>query len=194
MNPVADAFQQVLAALDTLEIRYAVGGSVASSIRGNYRYTNDIDILVEMVADQVGDFVARLGPDFYADVDRMREAFRLGRAWNLIHTKSACKFDLFPANTEFTKSELARRRFEVTGSFGPEIEFAVTSAEDILLYKLVWYRRAGETSEQQWRDASGIVAVQGDRLDRAYLREWAPKLRVEDLLERLLSQPPAQMS
>lgn len=45
----------------------------------------------------------------------------------------------------------------------------------------------GETSEQQWRDVTGIVAVQGNRLDPGYLAEWAHELGVADLLARLLS-------
>lgn len=177
----------MLAALDRLEIRYAVGGSMASSLRGNYRQTNDIDILVEMPLVQVGEFAAQLGPDFYADASQMEEAFRRGRPCNVIHQKSAFKFDLFPATGAFEKSELDRRRFDSISVFGPEIEFAVTSTEDILLAKLRWYRMTGGTSEQQWRDVTGIVAVQGDRLDRAYLDRWATELGVADLLERLLS-------
>jgi len=58
----------------------------------------------------------------------------------------------------------------------------------ILLQKLRWYRLGGETSDRQWRDVLGIVRVQGDGLDRAYLRAHAPVLGVDDLLERVLNQ------
>ncbi len=60
------------------------------------------------------------------------------------------------------------------------------SAEDILLRKLQWYRLGGEVSDRQRSDVLGIVRTQGDRLDREYLRQWAPYLRVNDLLERAL--------
>ena len=60
------------------------------------------------------------------------------------------------------------------------------SAEDILLQKLRWYRRGGETSDRQWRDVIGLVRVQGARLDRAYLATGAARLGVEDLLEKAL--------
>lgn len=151
MNPVAEGFQRVLAALDRLEIPHAVGGSMASSLRGNYRQTNDIDIFIEMPLGHVGEFAAQLGPDFYADASQMEEAFGRGRPCNVIHQNSAFKFDLFP------------------------------------LAKLRWYRMTGGMREQQWRDVTGIVAVQGDRLDRAYLDRWATELGVADLLARLLS-------
>jgi hypothetical protein len=60
--------------------------------------------------------------------------------------------------------------------------------EDILLQKLRWYGRGGETSERQWRDILGIIRVQAQRLDREYLRVNAPVLGVADLLARALRE------
>jgi hypothetical protein len=65
----------------------------------------------------------------------------------------------------------------------------VDTAEDTMLRKLEWYRRGGEVSERQWRDVVGIVNAQSSRLDHAYLREWAKRLGVPDLLERALEAP-----
>jgi hypothetical protein len=55
-----------------------------------------------------------------------------------------------------------------------------------VLRKLAWYRLGREASDRQWGDLRGIVAVQGQALDREYLRSWAEELEVSDLLERLL--------
>jgi hypothetical protein len=187
LNPVAAALRLVLAAFDRLEIRYAVGGSVASSLRGNYRMTNDVDFVVEMNGKQIEEFVGLLGPGFYADRETMVEAFQRRRPCNLIHIQSAFKFDFFPASEgAFSSAQLARRNFEESDFFGETIEFAVLSAEDVLLAKLHWYRLGGESSEQQWRDVQGIVAIQEARLDESYLRRWAKELGVEDLLDRVL--------
>lgn len=68
------------------------------------------------------------------------------------------------------------------------IEFAVTTAEDVILSKLAWYRSGGEVSEQQWNDILGIVAQRRDKLDIEYLREWAPHACVADLLEKALGE------
>jgi len=64
------------------------------------------------------------------------------------------------------------------------------------LTKLEWYRIGGEdfgefsraVSERQWRDVLGVLKVQGERLDLAYMRRWASALDVADLLEQALAQ------
>ena len=56
-----------VAALDRLEIPYAIVGSMASSAWGEPRMTRDIDIVIRLSADQVADlcnvsqFAAKLG-------------------------------------------------------------------------------------------------------------------------------------
>ena len=42
-------------------------------------------------------------------------------------------------------------------------------------------------SNQQWQDVIGVLKVQDEHLDVAYLRDWANVLQVADLLERALS-------
>jgi hypothetical protein len=44
-----------------------------------------------------------------------------------------------------------------------------------------WYRSGDETSDRQWRDALGVIEVQGQRLDRAYLRPMAVELGVSQM-------------
>jgi hypothetical protein len=64
----------------------------------------------------------------------------------------------------------------------------VASAEDTVLRKLEWYRPGGENSERQWNDLLGVCRTAKDRLDVAYLRQWAVHLKVEYLLENLLAE------
>jgi hypothetical protein len=61
---LAQAFQEVLAALDRTEIPFLVGGSVAGSAHGLARQTNDIDIVVALPIEGVPDFCGRLVPAF----------------------------------------------------------------------------------------------------------------------------------
>jgi len=52
------------------------------------------------------------------------------------------------------------------------------------LLKLEWYRLGGEVAGQQWNDVLGVLQVQGQQLDFAYLDRWAEHLGVADLLPR----------
>ena len=57
--------------------------------------------------------------------------------------------------------------------------------EDVILFKLWWYRLGNEASGQQFKDVLGILQVQAGRLDDAYLDHWAADLGVADLLARV---------
>ena len=60
----------------------------------------------------------------------------------------------------------------------------IKSPEDTILRKLEWYCRGGEVSERQWQDVISILAAMRGQLDEAHLDQWAPQLKVADLLER----------
>ena len=61
----------------------------------------------------------------------------------------------------------------------------IGTAEDVILHKLYW--DAITPSERQVGDAAGVVAIQSDSLDRAYLKKWANELGVTIKLNKLLS-------
>jgi hypothetical protein len=61
----------------------------------------------------------------------------------------------------------------------------VATAEDVILHKLYW--DSITPSERQVGDAAGVVAVQSDSLDRAYLQRWASKLGVLEKLNQILT-------
>ena len=161
MITLAAAFEDLLAVFDRLEMRFLIGGSIASGTHGLPRNTNDIDVVADLSAELVGEFCAVLSPLFYVEADTVALAIQRGRAFNVIHLKGAVKFDIFPVGEDrFARSELARRRYTTTTITGLEnIEFPVASAEDTILAKLVWFRKGGEVSDQQWHDILGVIHV-----------------------------------
>ncbi len=187
MATAAEAFKLLVEVFDRLGVPYLVGGSLASSIHGIARASMDVDILADLPIGRIRELAAELDPDFYADPEMIDSALKSGRAFNLIHYASSYKFDVFPVRTVFHRREIERRVTTIASvSGGDAIEFHVASAEDTILAKLEWYRAGGETSERQWSDLRGIIATQGERLDTGYLREWAARLGVDSLLDRLL--------
>lgn len=190
MREIAAALERVLQSLERLEIRYMIGGSLASSIHGVERSTRDIDIVAAVRPQHTAALSADLSKDFYIDADDAAEALRRDRSFNLIHFATSHKFDVFPVPGDpYYQTQLERCQPEnITFAEGIVVRCPVASAEDTILNKLRWYRLGGEQSGQQWNDMRGIVAVQGNRLDRDYLRKWAQHLKVEDFLDRLLGE------
>lgn len=186
--PPADAFEPLRAALDQFGIRYAVGGSWASTAFGEPRFTNDVDIVAELTEANLHGFLLHLPETFYVDEEEALRAIRQGRSFNLIHMPTTLKFDLFPAAAfPLGAEELDRAiSLEDTGLSKGPTQFV--TPEDILLAKLYWFRLGGEVSEVQWRDIQGVVRNSGAAFDRQYLEQGARKLRVGELLERALRQ------
>jgi len=175
------------ARLDTLGIPWVIGGSVASSVHGEARSTQDIDVVMAIELRAVDILAAALARAYYVDRDVMREAVRSGGggSFNAVHVAGAIKVDCFVAGRDpFEAERLAtRQRIET-----PVGVLYVDTAEHCILRKLEWYRRGNEISDRQWRDVQAIVRIQGDRLDRERLHRWAPHLGVTDLLDRVLAQ------
>ncbi|MBN1402830.1 MAG: hypothetical protein JXA74_18450 [Anaerolineae bacterium] len=178
----------VCRALEQLGIRYAVGGSLASSLHGMMRSTLDVDIVADMRLEHIAPLVAALSKEFYADEEMMRRAIDHHRNFNLIHYETAFKVDIFIRKPRpFDRMELERRRTAIIAT-EPEESVYLVSPEDIVLAKLEWYRLGGEISDQQWRDVLGVLKVRAGELDLDYLRTWAGELHVGDLLERALKE------
>jgi hypothetical protein len=189
MSQLAQAFEQLLGALDRLGIAYVIVGSLASSIHGIARATRDVDLVASIRPEHAVALSSELGTGFYADPEMIREAVQAGRSFNVIHYATVYKFDIFPIVDSFGAAQLAHRQWVESESMeGLPPRFAVSSAEDTLLAKLRWYHLGGRVSEQQWRDILGIVRIQSGRLDDSYLREWAARLDVTDLLDRALHE------
>ncbi len=179
---------RVVAALESLGIRYHLGGSFASSIHGVPRQTRDADLVAEISIDKAEEFAAVLGDDFYADVSAMREAVRSGRSFNIVDLESAFKVDVFVKGVAaFDREEFERAAPQV---IDPETgrTVVVKSAEDIVLRKLQWFVAGGGAPGAQWTDVLGLLRVQTGRLDIEYMRRWAASLGIEEHLERALRE------
>lgn len=74
---------------DDLKIRYVVGGSLASSLYGIPRATQDVDLVAEVKPGNVQDITSALGRDFYVDANMINEAIRRSASFNVIHLAGA---------------------------------------------------------------------------------------------------------
>lgn len=183
MKSQADLLKRVIDALDAVGIEYMVAGSIASSLHGHPRATNDLDIVVSPSEEQLARFAASLGQDYYISEEAAKAALEQKSMFNLIDNTTGWKVDLvIRKERAFSKEEFDRRRKAVVMG----LDVFVASPEDVILSKLEW---AGSgDSHQQLRDALGVVEVQGENLDRDYLEKWAVVLDVVELLESILQE------
>jgi len=184
----AEFLSFLAAALNRRRIPYAVTGSHASTAYGESRFTNDIDVVVDLRPLRLAGLLSEFPPDaFYVSQDGARHAAAHGGQFNVIHQDSALKADLIVPRDPGWPDVLSRRqRLPVAG--GGHVWFV--APEHLILKKLDFYREGG--SDKHLRDVAGLLRISGDRVDVAYVEDWAARLGLLDLWHRVrdrLRQP-----
>ncbi len=187
-NEPLEVTLKVTGVLEELGVPYVIGGSLASTLYGMIRTTQDSDIITEMRPEHIQPFVSSLQNEFFIDEEMIADSIQHNSSFNLIHRETMFKVDIFiPHPRPFQQSQLARAQRQ-TFELGTGISANFASPEDTILSKLEWYRLGGEISERQWRDILGILKTRAGELDLVYLQKWAVDLKIADLLERALNE------
>ena len=178
-----ELLRHAIRSLEALGIPYMIGGSLASSAYGEPRLTNDIDIVADLTDEQVQRLLVKFPPDeFYMDEDKIREAIARQGQFNIIHPTSGYKVDIFICGQDaYGRSQLSRRR-RLEASNGEHAFFA--SPEDVIIKKMEYFK-IGQ-SERQFRDIVGMLRVQGEQVDRSYIRQWAARMDLTEVWEVVL--------
>ena len=184
MNPASRAFAHLRSAMEQSGVRYAIGGSWASTAFGEARFTNDVDIVADFTPQSLDEFLSHLPVTFYVDSGEARNALRLGSPFNVIYMPIAFKFDFFPARAFPLGLQELDRAVLLPGSGLSDIPTPFVTPEDILLAKLHWFHAGGEVSDVQWRDVQGIIRSETGILDLNYLEQNAAKLGIAALLKK----------
>ena len=187
-NEPIEVTLKVTDVFEKLGVPYLIAGSLASTLYGMVRTTQDSDIVVEMRPEHLQAFVSALQDEFYVDEEMLVESIQRNSSFNIIHRETMFKVDVFiPRPRPFLQAQLDRAQKQ-TFSFETEMSAKFASPEDTILAKLERYCMGGEASDQQWRDILGVLKTRAGELDLEYLRKWAAELHVGDLLERALKE------
>jgi len=95
--------------------------------------------------------------------------------FNILHLGSGSKVDVILRKaTEHGASEFPRRQLQPMTT---TVNAHFASPEDVIIAKLDYMKGR---SEKHLADVAGILRVQGDALDRAYLEGWVAKLGLDE--------------
>ena len=174
----SDLLRYLVGVFEELGLRYFITGSTATILYGEPRFTNDIDVVVDLSLTQVVDFCRRFPPeDFYVSEVAARQAV-LGRSqFNVIHPAGALKIDIIvPESDTFNKSRFARvQRLPAA----EDLIACFASPEDAIIKKMDYYKQGG--SEKHLRDITGVLKTSRGQIDRTYITHWAEQMGLGEL-------------
>jgi hypothetical protein len=185
VSDLAGFIARVAGALEAAGLTYMFVGSMASTLHGPPRSTQDIDLVVALGRAGLAPLLAAFPEsDYYLSPEAAREAVARRTSFNVIDLRSGWKADIMVRRDRaFSHAELGRRvRADILG-----VSTWVATVEDTILSKLEWSRLAGGSSRQV-DDVRGLIETQAERLDLAYLEHWATELGVRDAWHALAAE------
>lgn len=164
LTPFPDMFHRFYSALEALGVEYFAYGGVAVGVWGDPRETQDVDAVVILGDDERRRTLDALGERGFEIRPAAARTFPID-GW--LRAGFGGRFaDLALGSTPFDQSAMRRRA--AVEVFGLSIQ--VVSPEDLVLYKLIAYRR------KDLADVEAVLTRQRRRLDLSYLRSWADEI------------------
>ena len=181
----SDLLRFVVSVLERLGLRYFVTGSTVTIFYGEPRFTNDIDVVVDLPVDAVAEFCRQFPDDeFYVSAEAARDAVARHSMFNIIHPHSGLKVDvIIPVPSEFNQSRFARARRVRAGE---DWDASFSSPEDAILKKMEFHRDGG--SDKHLRDIAGVLRTSGNEVDTAYIDRWAITLGLTGVWRAILER------
>ncbi|MEY2497478.1 MAG: hypothetical protein QOD12_1034 [Verrucomicrobiota bacterium] len=148
--------------------KWMATGSIAAMTYGEYRTTNDVDVVMVLGGDDPAKLATAFpSEEFYCppvDVLEMEAARDQCGHFNLIHHDTGFKADIYLAGNDPLSHWALERRREI--QFHESIVW-VAPPEYVIIGKLEFYREGG--SEKHLRDIRGILAM--TEIDRIFLEK-----------------------
>lgn len=166
--------------LNTANIPYYITGGVAAIAHGEPRATIDLDVVISIDLADLPTLAANFeAQGFYvAGLTDVLEGSL--RCLNITHLETIENIDLMiSGQEEYDLIKFDRKRLYTLPGSG---EVAIASPEDVIISKLIWRRES--QSDKQWRDILGVLKVQQEKLDFAYLQSWVERFGLEQDWQR----------
>ncbi len=166
--------------LDNLQLRYIATGSVASTIYGLPRFTNDLDLVLDLPSSQLKQFVNAFAlSQFYCPPEEILlvESKRTNRGhFSLIHHETGFKADIYIRGKNELHEWAFRNRRKITLESGKSLW--VAPPEYVIVRKLEFYREG--KAEKHILDIQGMLEISRENIDFTLLLHWINKGRLEN--------------
>jgi hypothetical protein len=174
-HDLQDTLKRVSDILSQLGLRYHMTGGLASSYYADPRFTQDIDLVIELSEDrpEAKLLLARLSSGYFVNEQVAMEAIRQNGLFQAIDETSLIKIDFHVG--EKIPGELAR---SACCEIFPGLTAPIVSKEDAILSKLLWIKLGSHKASHDVR----MMLKRSEDLNAALLRERAASLGLDGLL------------
>ena len=123
------------ARIEKLSLAYMLTGSMAMIAYSVYRFTADVNVVLELREEDAKRIIETFEPDYYVPHNSVSRAISSKRMFNVIHRETAFKIDcVVKKTTDFQKIAFENRR--KTDFYGADIR--IITKEDLIISKLLW--------------------------------------------------------
>ncbi len=181
MGP-GELLRHAVGVLEQLGVPYFITGSTASIVYGEPRFTNDLDVVIDLSPEMISAFCAGFPPsEFYLSEQAVRDSVRARHQFNVLHPGSGWKVDfILLSNSDFDNERIRRKRKLLSVA---DCVASFASPEDVIIKKMLYYREGG--SEKHLRDIAGVVRIQGAKLDIGYIETWTARFALDDIWQMI---------
>jgi hypothetical protein len=155
-----------------------ITGATGAILYGQPRLTNDLDLVLELPASEIGRLHAAFPElDFYippVGVIGVEVARSQRGHFNVIHHGSGYKADIYTVGLDPLHHWALPQRRRMRHGTG---EISVAPPEYVILRKLEYFREGGSAKHPS--DVRAILQANGDSLDRAAIQSWADRLGLD---------------
>lgn len=161
-------FIKLIHIFDTENIPYMIVGGFATSYYNRYRFTADIDCVLQIYPNHI-EKIVRHFPEWLPQLEAFRGNAERGIVFNLIDFDSGIKYDfMLYQDSDYNWEAFSRRQkieFEGVSCF-------IASPEDLIISKLIWYNIS--KSGKQKEDIQFLLTL--ENLNKWYIELWTSKL------------------
>jgi hypothetical protein len=164
-----ELIKTVTTSLDQKGIQYMISGSLAFNVYCIPRMTMDIDIVIELNQNNVGDFLEIFKSGYYINEETVKQEIKRKGMFNVIDYRSGFKIDfIVRKDTEYRRLEFSRKIFRMI----EDIPVWIVSAEDLIISKIEWIQQL--KSDKQIQDIRMLLDYPG--INKDYVTMWCKKM------------------